>query len=276
MAPRPHPLRAASVRLDPEDAVAGLLGPDEPAAADLRHPDGASPIVLACDHAGRRIPRSLGSLGLSDTELESHIAWDIGVSGVATRLAQRLDAPLLLQTYSRLVIDCNRAPEGADSITGQSEWGQVEGNLLLAPEQVAARRSEVFDPYHAALDDLVKRRRREGRPLLLIALHSFTPNYRGLSRPWHIGVMHGADGGTAKALLAALRRDERLLVGDNEPYALEEGIDYTLPVHGAARGIAHVGIEIRQDLIADESGQATWAGRLASLLRNVAATVAPA
>ncbi|MGH8517981.1 MAG: N-formylglutamate amidohydrolase [Panacagrimonas sp.] len=276
MPSRSRQLRAESRTPDTNASRPGLLGPDEPEAVELRHEEGASAIVLVCDHAGRRIPGSLGSLGLTDTELESHIAWDIGVAGVATRLAQRLDAPLLLQTYSRLVIDCNRPPEAADSITTQTEWGQVEGNLRLTQEQISERRSAVFDPYHAALDGLARRRQRERRPLILVALHSFTPTYRGLVRPWHIGVMHGTDAVTAKALLAALRRDERLLVGDNEPYALEDGVDYTLPVHGAARGVAHVGIEIRQDLIVDESGQATWAGRLASLLRQLQGTAQPA
>lgn len=268
--------RAASRDPDIDADPTGLLGPHEPAAVEIRHEDGASPIVIVCDHAGRRIPQSLGSLGLSDTELESHIAWDVGVAGVATRLAQRLEATLLLQTYSRLVIDCNRPLEAADSITTQSEWGQVEGNLRLTAEQVSERRSAVFDPYHAAIDELVRRRQRDRRPLILVALHSFTPTFRGLVRPWHIGVMHGTDTTTSKMLLAALRKDERLLVGDNEPYALEEGLDYTLPVHGAARGVAHVGIEIRQDLIADEGGQTTWAGRLASMLRQIAATASHA
>ena len=276
MAPRTRQPRAAARAPDTDVDFGGLLGPDEPAAVEIRHEEGASPIVIVCDHASRRIPNSLGSLGLSDTELESHIAWDIGAAGVATRLAQRLEATLLLQTYSRLVIDCNRPLDAADSITPKSEWGQVEGNLRLTQEQASERRSAVFDPYHAAIDTLVRGRQRERRPLILVALHSFTPNLRGLVRPWHIGVMHGTDTATAKLLLAALRKDERLLVGDNEPYALEDGLDYTLPVHGAARGVAHVGIEIRQDLIADEGGQATWAGRLASMLRQIGATTSHA
>jgi predicted N-formylglutamate amidohydrolase len=271
-----RPTRAANRPAGTAAAPQGLLASDEPPAVQVRHEDGASSIAIACDHAGRRIPRALGSLGLTDTELESHIAWDIGVEALATRLARRLEATLVMQTYSRLVIDCNRAPGSEESITERSEWGQVEGNLNLTPEQVYARRTSVFDPYHAALDDLVRSRRNAGRPLMLVGLHSFPPSYRGVARPWHIGVMHRADAPTAKALLAGLRRDELLLVGDNQPYALEDDLDHTLPVHGAARGIAHVGIEIRQDLIADESGQATWAGRLASLLRQISLSASPA
>ena len=274
--PSSRPSRAANRPAGAPHVASGLLERDEPAAVQLRHEEGGSPIVIACDHAGRRIPRALGSLGLTDTELESHVASDVGVEGRATRLAQRLEATLVLQTYSRLVIDCNRTPGSKESITERSEWGQVEGNLDLTPEQVEARRTAVFDPYHAALDALVRARRSAARPLILVALHSFTPAYRGIARPWHIGVMHRTDTVTAKALLAGLRRDERLLVGDNEPFALDDERDQTLAVHGAARGIAHVGIQIRQDLIADESGQTTWAGRLASLLRQIGATAPPA
>lgn len=246
-----------------------LLAHDEPPAAQWLRQDSASNLVLVCDHAGRLLPRALGTLGLSDHELESHIAWDIGTAGVATRLSERLEASLLMQTYSRLVIDCNRPPDAADSVTERSEWGEVRGNVGLSAAQRDARRHAIFDPYHTALTALLDQRRAAHRPTLLVALHSFTPSFRGVERPWHIGLMHRRDAQTAKTLLAQLRRDERLVVGDNEPYPIEDGSDYTLPLHGEARGIAHIGIEIRQDLIADEAGQKTWAGRLASLLRHI-------
>ena len=247
----------------------GLLAQDEPPAADWLREDSASNLVLVCDHAGRLLPRALGTLGLSEHELQSHVAWDIGAAGVATRLSERLETSLLLQTYSRLAIDCNRPPEAADSVTPSSEWGEVRGNLDLSAAQREARRQAIFDPYHAALTALLDRRREARRPTLLVALHSFTPSFRGVARPWHIGLMHRRDAQTAKTLLALLRRDDRLVVGDNEPYPIEDGSDYTLPLHGEVRGIAHIGIEIRQDLIADEAGQKTWAGRLASLLRQI-------
>lgn len=247
----------------------GLLAPDEPPAAQWLREDSASNLVLVCDHASRLLPRALGTLGLSDHELESHIAWDIGAAGVATRLSERLEASLLMQTYSRLAIDCNRPPDAADSVTSRSEWGEVPGNVGLSDAQRQTRRHAIFDPYHAALGELLGRRREARRPTLLVALHSFTPSFRGVARPWHIGLMHRGDALTAKALLALLRRDERLVVGDNQPYPIEDDSDYTLPMHGEQRGIAHIGIEIRQDLIADETGQKTWAGRLASLLRQL-------
>jgi predicted N-formylglutamate amidohydrolase len=252
---------------------APLLEAGEPAAFSLEHAEGISDFVLVCDHAGHQIPRALGSLGLSTTQLASHIAWDIGAAGVARRLAQRLGAPLMLQRYSRLVIDCNRPLEAADSITAHSEWTRIRGNEDLPAEAVEARRREIFEPYHQALRDLLDARLRLRRPTLLVAIHSFTPSYRGEARPWHIGLMY-RDARLAAPMLAQLRRDERLQVGDNQPYAIEDGSDYTLPVHGEARGLPYLGIELRQDLVANDSGQAAWAGRLAVMLRQAANAVA--
>jgi predicted N-formylglutamate amidohydrolase len=257
-------------------APACLLGADEPAAITVERQDGASEFVLACDHAGCAIPRSLGTLGLSDRELASHIAWDIGTVGVALRLSERLDASLVLQNYSRLVIDCNRPLEAPDSIATTSEWTQISGNDGLSAAAIEARVSEVFQPYHDGLRQLLDERQRHHRKTILVAVHSFTPAFRGESRPWHIGVMYHHDARLAAALIKLLKRDERLVVGDNEPYAVDDATDYTLPIHGEARRIPHVGLEIRQDLIADEAGQKTWAGRLANLLKQAAEMVTAA
>ncbi len=226
--------------------------------------------MLTCDHASRRIPRALGTLGLTATELCSHIAWDIGAARVAALLSERLDATLVVQNYSRLVIDCNRLPSAADSIPVQSESVRISANERLAQEDIDARRSEIFVPYHAGLTAALDRRRRESRGTLLIAIHSFTPTYHGISRPWQIGVMYRHDRRLAHALLEQLCRDQQLCVGDNLPYAIEEECDYSLPLHGEGRGIPHVGIEIRQDLIADATGQARWAQRLAQWLTQAA------
>lgn len=247
-----------------------LLARDEPPAVEWIKAEGGSDFLLACEHASRLLPRALGTLGLSETELSSHIAWDIGAGGVARILAERLDAALILQNYSRLVIDCNRPLTSPDSIPSGSDWVQIPANEHLDAAAAAARAAEIFTPYHDQLRKQIDQRKRDRRKTLLVAVHSFTPTYRGVERPWHIGVMYRSDARMAKALLALLRRDDRLHVGDNEPYAIEEGSDYTLPEHGEARGIAHVGIEIRQDLIADEAGQKTWAGRLASMLKQIA------
>ena len=245
-----------------------LLSADESPAVLVEQADAGSDFLLVCDHAGRDIPHSLDALGLSETELASHIAWDIGAAGVARRLAERLDATLVLQPYSRLVIDCNRTPGSVESIAERSEWTFIARNENLAPAAFEARQREIFQPYHDALREIIDTRSRQRRQTILVSIHSFTPSYRGAARPWHIGVMYHRDARLATELLKLLRRDERLPVGDNEPYSISDETDYTIPVHGEARGIAHVALEIRQDLIADELGQATWAGRLAKLLKQ--------
>jgi predicted N-formylglutamate amidohydrolase len=239
---------------------------DEPPPYSLERPQGVSAFVLACDHASRRIPRALGDLGLSEADRASHIAWDIGAAAVAQRLSAALDASLVLQNYSRLVIDCNRPPTAPDSIPRQSGGIAIAGNAGIQVADAALRRREFFDPYHAALGRILAERSAAGRTPVLVALHSFTPNYLGQQRPWHTGLLYHRDTRLAQRVLALLRADASLVVGDNLPYAMSDLTDYTLPLHGEARGIPHVGIEIRQDLIEDAAGQANWAVRLASLL----------
>jgi predicted N-formylglutamate amidohydrolase len=251
-----------------ESAPPALLMADEPQAVTVEQPEGTSDFVFACDHGSMRLPRALGTLGLSQTELGSHIAWDIGAGGVARMLAQRLDATLVSQNYSRLVIDCNRQQAASDSIPVRGEWVDISGNEHLGSADIETRRTEIFAPYHEALTTILDQRKADRRRTLLVAVHSFTPTYLNISRPWSIGVMYGQDARMGAVLVKLLRRDDRLKVGDNEPYPVAEDNDYTLPVHGQSRGLVHVGIEIRQDLIADEIAQKSWAGRLASLLKQ--------
>ena len=243
-----------------------LLDPDEPAPAVLVNADGNSPFLLACDHAGNRIPRRLGTLGLSEADRQRHIAWDIGIAGVGRALAPLLDAALILQTYSRLVIDCNRDPAVASSIPEISEVTEIPGNLGLDAAARAGRQAAIFRPYHERIAAMLDRRAAEGRRTVLVALHSFTPVYEGVRRPWHAGVLYNRDARLAHALLSLLREEGDLVVGDNEPYRVSDLTDYTVPVHGEGRGLPHVEIEIRQDLIAMPEGQARWARRLARLL----------
>jgi len=250
-----------------------LLSPNEPAALTIERPHGRSAFLLACDHASCRIPESLGSLGLDATQLASHVAWDIGAANVARQLSGLLDAALILQNYSRVVIDCNRPPGSASSIPTQSEYARITGNEGLDSHAVRERVSAIFTPYHDALTALLDERRDAGRRTLLVTVHSFTPVYLGKARPWQVGLMHRHDRRLGRALLGLLRRDAELCVGDNEPYAISDNTDYTIPVHGERRRIAHVGIEIRQDLIADESGQQAWAARLGPLLAQAADTI---
>ncbi len=243
-----------------------LLCESDPPVYRIERAGGSSPIFLVCDHAGREIPRKLGNLGLSDHELASHVAWDLGVAQLGQRLSARLDAVLVSHAYSRLVIDVNRPPKSPDSIVTLSERTRVPGNEALSPREAQQRAEELFEPYHQRIRDELARRSAGGLPSVLVSLHSFTPCYMDVVRPWHAGVLYGRDARLAQRLLPLLRRDPALVVGNNEPYSVSDESDYTIVVHGEQRGIPHVELEVRQDLLADESGQESWSQRLAAAL----------
>ena len=247
-----------------------LLEAGEPEAAVAENPDADGPFLLVCDHAGRRIPRRLNSLGLPAAALEQHIAWDIGALDLSRRLGEALRSTLVHQTYSRLVIDCNRAPDHPASIVTVSDEWTVPGNIGLTPSEAEARRMAVFDPYHARITAELDSRRARGVPTLLVCVHSFTPSMAGVERPWRVGVLHMHDSPASTALLERLGREEGLEVGDNEPYAMD-GTDYTAPVHRRGRGIDAVELEIRQDLLQDPAS----ARRIADLFIRLLPTVLP-
>jgi predicted N-formylglutamate amidohydrolase len=248
-----------------------LLAADEPPAYRLSNPHARSPYLIICDHAGALIPRALGDLGLAPYERQRHIAWDIGAGQVAVGLGQQLDACVITQTYSRLVIDCNRPLGSPGSIVTMSEDTAIPGNVGITAEQVVAREREVFQPYHRAIRLQIESRQRRGQATWLICMHSFTPVFRSVVRSWHAGVLYQRDPRLAQAVLGKLREDLQLVVGDNEPYAASDATDYAIPVYGEGLALPHVGIEIRQDLIADEAGQRLWSQRLAGLLRELEA-----
>ena len=250
-----------------------LLGAADVPPVREENAAGRSPFLLTCDHYGRLIPSALGDLGLPGSELKRHIAWDIGIAGVAGQLSKHLGAHLIAQRYSRLVIDCNRPPCVASSIPVVSEATTVPGNEGLARAAAEARRRAIFEPYHRRIGQVIDRRLREGLPTVLVSLHSFTPVYAGIARPWHVGTLYHRDTRLPPLLLRLLRAEADLVVGDNEPYAVSDESDYTIPVHGEARGLMNSGIEIRQDLIADQAGERQWADRLARILGEVEATL---
>ena len=240
-----------------------LLAPDEPAPVSIGHWGRPSPFFLACDHAGRRIPAALGRLGVSEPELLRHIAWDIGIWGTSRRIAQALDAFLIGQPYSRLVIDNNR-PLGSPTLIPEiSETTPVPGNIGLSEADRARRIEEIFLPYHDRIEREIE---AAGRPLLFVAMHSFTDVYKGFARPWHAGVLFNRDQGISRILLDLLRGEPGLVVGENEPYSVSDESDYSAPVHAERRGLPYLEIEIRQDLIATQAGEAEWAERLTRLL----------
>jgi predicted N-formylglutamate amidohydrolase len=243
-----------------------LLVPGDPDPVSFDNEAGSADFFLTCDHAGRAIPRRLDRLGLPEHETRRHIAWDIGIGAVGEQLSKLLNAAVILQTYSRLVIDCNRDPKVASSIPEISETTEIPGNLGLSETARAARINGVFQPYHDTIAAALDRRAAAGRASVLVALHSFTPVFKGVARPWHAAVLYNRDARLARPLFELLSAEDGLVVGDNEPYRVTDLTDYTVPVHGERRGLPHVEIEIRQDQIADPGGQARWAERLARLL----------
>ena len=244
-----------------------LLAPDEPSPVQVLRENGRSELFLTADHAGRLIPRSLDHLGLPGSELDRHIAWDIGIAFVTERLSAALDATAVLQAYSRLVIDCNRDPVVPSSIPEISESTRIPGNLDLTPAQREMRRAAVFEPYHARIRTLLDARQAAQRRTVYVAMHSFTPVFKGESRAMQVGVLYNRDAQLANIMLDLLRAEGDLVVGDNAPYAVSDTTDYGVPVHAERRGLQHVEIEIRQDLIADAAGQTAWATRFERLLR---------
>jgi predicted N-formylglutamate amidohydrolase len=257
------------VNADAEVTTPPLLGPAESPAFELVNAIGSSSAVLVCDHASNRVPQQLGSLGLDAAQLAEHIGWDPGAAEVARLLSAQLDAPLVLSSYSRLVIDCNRPLGNADSIAEQSAGVLVPGNCGLAQPEREQRINTLFRPYHNAIERLLDERCQ--RPNLLLSVHSFTPVLNGQPRPWHIGVSYWRDRRLAVLMLDELARRGNVIVGDNQPYPIEEDVDYTIPVHGEARGLPSVMIEIRQDGIRNAEGVAAWATRLAQAYRFIEA-----
>jgi predicted N-formylglutamate amidohydrolase len=255
------------------EPVNSVIAFDEPPPFTVENVDGSSPLVFICDHAGKRIPRSLGDLGVDSSQLERHIAWDIGAADVGSHLSKLLGAFFIRQTYSRLVIDCNRPIDASGSIATRSEATDIPGNIGIDEASRHARARAIFHPYHDRIAQELNRRRRESKPAILVSVHSFTPSYLDVARPWHIGMLYGKDARIAKLLLARIREEGQWNVGDNEPYAVTATTDFAIPVHGEARGLPHVGLEIRQDLIADESGQREWGERIAAWLRIIPASL---
>lgn len=252
-------------------ALPALLDAHDPAVYTIHQPQGSSDFLLLADHAGQQVPRSLAALGLPQAELDRHIGWDIGIAGTTRALAQRLDAWAIEQTYSRLLIDCNRPLASPTLIPETSDGTVVPGNTALTAAQRQQRIDAIHAPYHARINAELDARRDAAHPTLLVMMHSFTPVMNGVQRPWHAGVLYHQDTRFAQPLLRALGEEGDLVVGDNQPYSVTPTSDYAVPVHGEGRGLVHVELEIRQDLIADEAGQQAWAERLARIFSGLQA-----
>lgn len=250
-----------------------LLQADDPEPVEWINSAGGSAIFLTCEHAGRAVPAALGDLGIPPREMDRHIAYDVGAEGVARGLAERLDAALILQRYSRLVIDCNRPLEARDCIVTQSDGTLVPVNADIADLDRRRRYVEIHQPLHEAIAVALEQRQARGKPLVLVSVHSFTPVMRatGAVRDFELGLLYNRDARFAERLAQAFRAaNPSLTVKLNAPYHVDDISDYTIPVHGERRGIPHVLVEIRNDLITDARGQEEWADRLAGPLRLAA------
>lgn len=248
-----------------------MNAPDPPPVT-LLNPDGRSPFLLLCEHASPVIPARHGTLGLPEAERRRHIAWDIGAADLARHLSEALDATAVLSGCSRLVIDLNRPLGTPTSIPVLSEDTPILGNLNLDDAERARRAAEWFTPFHEAVTAELDRRVAAGARPRVIGVHSFTPVFQGIPRPWHAGILYDRAAPFAARLVAALARDPALVIGNNQPYRIEPDVyDYTVPVHGDRRGLDAVLLEVRQDLLEAPSGPRAWAARLASALEDAAA-----
>lgn len=239
--------------------AATLLGPGDPAPFAIDNAEGRSPFLLLGDHAGSAIPETLGDLGLTEADRSRHIAVDIGVRGLGRELARLLDAPFIHQSYSRLVIDCNRDPAREDAIPVVSDGSAIPANEGMDGAARAARVRAIHLPYHNAISAEIGRRQSAGRDTIILALHSFTPVLDGFARPWDAGVLYWR-GRTefSKAILSAFQSDQSMCVGNNRPYRMD-ATDYTIPFHAFPRSLLYAELEIRQDRISDAEGQLFWA-----------------
>ncbi|TPM40602.1 N-formylglutamate amidohydrolase [Mesorhizobium sp. B2-3-4] len=239
---------------------------DWPDAVEVLNEHGRSDIVLLCEHASNHMPAEYGRLGLDAAHLQRHIAWDIGAAEVTRLLSVRLDAPAFLSGYSRLLIDLNRPLGSAGSIPVLSEDTDIPGNTGIDTAERTRRAEIMFSPFHERVAGHLDRRTVEGWPTRIVTIHSFTPVFLGVARPWHAGVLHDHAADLAAKILSGLRTDATLNVAANVPYVISRDADYAVPIHGDDRGIPAVLVEIRQDLLATRSGIEEWADRLAAAL----------
>jgi predicted N-formylglutamate amidohydrolase len=243
-----------------------LIGANEPVPVEIVNTDPAYPVLLVCDHASNRIPAGLNGLGVSPADLDTHFALDIGAADVVRHLSRRLALPAVLTTYSRLVVDCNRALTDSTAFPVCLEHIMVPGNQALDHDERKRRADALFWPYHHEIGERLTGLEAMAPAPALIAVHSFTPEFDGIKRPWHLGVLWDKDPRIPVPLIDALSLIDGVVVGDNEPYSGKHPHDFTLDHHAEAEGLAHVSVEIRQDLIDTPDGVAYWGDLLSEAL----------
>ncbi len=254
----------------PQPLVASsLIGSHDPAPFVVLEEHGSAPVIIVCDHASRAIPSGLNRLGLAELPSWQHIAWDIGAGELARGLAHALDAPAVLAGHSRLVVDCNRSPDDPEAFRKESDGWVIPGNQQLTDEQRRVRLGACFDPYHDCIAAFLGGFRARGIVPILIAVHSFSPTLAGNVRPWHAGVLWDHDEANARRLLAGLRAQKGLVIGDNEPYSGKHPANYTIDRHAKGNGLPHLCIEVRQDLLSSPAGIERWVRLLARIVTQI-------
>ena len=245
-----------------------LLGADEPAPFTVLNPNGKAKCLLICDHASNRVPAKLDGLGLSEADLQKHIAWDIGVAKVTQVMSELLDAPAIMANYSRLVVDLNRRIDHPTAFVTSNEGQPIPGNITMSHEDKNHRVTEIYGPYHEEVTRLIDSFLERDIVPALISIHSFTPIFYKQVRPWEIGVLWVQDERLPEPTITHFR-DKGFTVGDNEPYDARILRGTTINYHGDARGLPNALVEVRNDLIATESDSIVWGERLAECYKDV-------
>lgn len=235
------------------------------------NPSGAGRVVLACEHASNAIPAELGDLGLDFEARNSHIAWDCGALAVAKVMSAELDAVLVAHRVSRLVYDCNRAPNAIDAIPSLSEYQEIPGNAGLSDAEREARTAQYYTPFCDALSTSIEQ--RSGVVPMLITVHSFTPVYKGEAREVEIGILHDSDTRLADEMLKCAADENDRVVMRNMPYGPDDGVTFTLTRHAVSQGLMNVMIEIRNDLVTTEDDQNAIAKLLSGWVREAIVTL---
>jgi predicted N-formylglutamate amidohydrolase len=246
-----------------------LIGPGDPPPFISYNDHGKSPVLLVADHASPYFPAALNQLGLADWVLDSHVAWDIGSDKLAQFLADQLDAQAVLAGFSRLIVDPNRKLEDPSAFVEISDGQAIPGNIDLNEEQKALRIQSFFKPYHDQITARLKRFSDSGIVPAMISVHTCTPVFDRVVRPWHIGIMWDKDPRIPLPLIQRLERMDGVCIGDNEPYSGRHPHDFTIDYHAEPAGLPHVGIEVRQDLVKSKEGAREWAGILAEALGEI-------
>ncbi|ANT61847.1 N-formylglutamate amidohydrolase [Salipiger sp. CCB-MM3] len=240
---------------------------EDATAFEVRRAMGKGPALFLCEHASNAIPARYDGLGLSEAARQSHAAWDPGALALAERMAEALDAPLVAGAVSRLVYDLNRPPEVPSAMPEKTETVDVPGNRALDEAARAQRARDIYDPFCAAVTGAVVTRKTLGTPFALVTVHSFTPTWFGIQREVEIGILHDEDSRLADYMLEEATRLPGRRIARNDPYGPEDGVTHSLKLHGMGNDLPNVMIEVRNDLLADETGIETIAGELLTLLR---------